>query len=182
MYRSITSAIFFLLLFESLVVCAQEKEDPFRYEKNNFKLRIIAQNPEQMAGFYEGRGFSKPALEEIKKACFITVLMTNNSNTMIWLDINRWRLYANDKPIERYKRTYWKTKFNERNIPLAHQATFGWTLLPETRDLYPNEPVGGNVTMVKTQASFTMEMRFQTGANKDGKEIVVKFDEVQCKQ
>jgi hypothetical protein len=27
-----------------------------------------------------------------------------------------------------------------------------------------------------------MEMRFQTGANKDGKEIVVKFDEVQCKQ
>jgi len=182
MKHSIVSVGFLLMLFESMVLYAEQKEDPFRYEDKDFKLRIITQASEQMSGFYEGRGFSKQAIEEIRKACFITVLMTNNSNKMIWLDINRWRIYANDKPIERYKRAYWKAKFKERNIPLAHQSTFGWTLLPETRDLYPNEPVGGNVTMVKTKASFSMEMRFQTGANKDGKEIVVKFDDVQCKQ
>ena len=182
MRRLIVNAGCVLLLLVSFVTFAEEKDDPFRYETNNFKLRIIAQGPEQMSGFYEGRGFSKQAIDEIKKACFITVLMTNNSDKMIWLDISRWRFYAKDKPIERYKRAYWKSKFNERNIPLAHQSTFGWTLLPEARDLYPNEPVGGNVTFVKTKASFTMEMRFQTGINKEGKEIVVKFDEVTCKQ
>jgi len=181
MQRAITAAGYLLLLAVPLVTLAEEEKDPFKYEDGDFKLRIIAQGSEQMAGFYEGRGFSKQAIDEIKKACFITVLMTNFGTKRIWLDISRWRFYAKDKPVERYQRVYWKTQFSARNIPLAHQSTFGWTLLPEVRDLHPQEPVGGNITMVKTKASFTIEMHFQTGPNKKGKETVVKFDNVQCK-
>jgi len=182
MQRSIFAAGCFLLLAGPQLALAEEEKDPFRYEDVDFKVRIIAQGSEQMAGFYEGRGFSKAAIEEIKKACFITVLMTNTGDKRIWLDISQWRFYAKDKPVERYKRAYWKAKFEQRNIPLAHQSTFGWTLLPEVRDLHPHEPVGGNITMVKTKASFTLEMRFQTGPNKQGKETVVKFNKVQCQQ
>ncbi len=181
MRRLFITPVCFFLLLGSIPAFSEEKKDPFQYENNGFKVRVIAHSPEQMAAFYEGREFSRQAIDEVKKACFITVLMTNNSDKIIWLDVSRWRFSTNNKPVERYTRAYWKAKFNERHIPLAHQSTFGWTLLPELRDLQPNEPVGGNITMVKTKTSFTIEMHFQTGAGKKGKEIAVKFDGVQCK-
>ena len=63
---------------------------------------------------------------------------------------------------------------------MANRATFGWTQLPEVRDLRPSEPVGGNVALLPPPGRFRLEARFATGVHKQGKEIVVILDDLSC--
>ena len=171
-----------VILFCSIAwqVSAAQKDVPFKYETDSFQVRLVPQKSEQIAAFYEGRGFSKQTIKLINTACFITVLIRNKGPKVIWLELNNWQFSSEKGTITRNHRSHWKKLMDENQVPLAHQATFGWTQLPETRDLQPNEPVGGNITFVKTQAPMNITARFKTGANKDGKEIVVSFKDVQC--
>ena len=133
-----------------------------------------------MAAFYEGRGFPKQAIDTTSKHCFITVGMRNISNTKIWLDVGRWRIYNKHGEINRTNREQWKQKWTQLEVPLASQATFTWTLLPESRDLHPDEPVGGNITLQPTDFPFTVEATFPTCEDQQGKPLKIKIENVRC--
>ena len=164
------------------LVSGDDKQKERVVETEALNFRLIPRTPAQMAAFYEGRGFPGAALEEVKKTCFMTTIIRNKSDTVIWLEPKRWRFMTDKGELERLDRAYWRSKWRRLNIPQAKRSTFGWTLLPETRDLRPDEPVGGNIVLPLTDRPFSLEARFATGSDKRGKELIVQFDTLRCPQ
>ena len=178
---------FALLIISGLIFSIQnqacyatEKKNRYKIENKFVKFGLYPRTPEQMAAFYEGRGFPKVAIDATTKHCFITVGMRNISKTKIWLDQSRWRIYNKQGAVNRTSREQWKQKWTQLEVPLASQATFNWTLLPESRDLHPDEPVGGNITLEPMDTPFTIEAIFPTGEDKLGKPLKIKIDNVRC--
>lgn len=159
---------------------AAEKKNRYKFENKLIKFGLYPRTPEQMAAFYEGRGFPKQAIDATIQHCFITVGMRNISKTKIWLDLSRWRIYSNQGEVKRTSRTQWKQKWKQLEVPLSSQATFTWTLLPESRDLHPDEPVGGNITLQPMEIPFTVEAHFTTGEDQKGKPLMIKIENVRC--
>ena len=162
------------------LVSGDDKQKERVVETEALHFRLIQRTPAQMAAFYEGRGFPGAALEEIKKTCFVTAIIRNTSDSVIWLEPKRWRFLTDKGELKRLDRAYWRSKWQRLDIPQAKRSTFGWTLLPETRDLRPDEPVGGNIVLPPTDQPFSLEARFATGSDKRGKEIIVRFDKLRC--
>lgn len=162
------------------MIYAAKEENRYKVQNQFVKFGLFPRTPEQMAAFYEGRGFPKQAIEATRQYCFITVGMRNISKTMLWLDLGRWRIYNKQGVIARTSRDQWKQKWEQLKVPLANQATFNWTLLPETRDLHPDEPAGGNITLQPTSEPFTIEAVFATGNDRKGKPLVIKMENVRC--
>ncbi len=161
---------------------AAEPEETSKIQNEWFSLQVLSRAPEQMSAFYEGRGFDARARQEIRNRCFVTVLMRNTGTQVVWLDLSQWRFHTEFDPIPRITRAAWRATWQEIKLPLAHQATFGWTLLPEQRNLLPNESVGGNITLPEVEQPFTVEAIFALGQNRDAGQVTVKFENVQCKK
>ncbi len=151
-----------------------------RYEDDTLSVRIVMRTPDQLTAFYLGRGFNRAAIAHILETCFITPIVHNKTLDVLWLRLDDWRFTRGDIPIARLKRDYWSARWAESGLPLAHQATFGWTLLPEERDLRPDEGAGGSVVIPFQDRPFTLTMRFHTGADKQGPVKTVVFEDLQC--
>jgi hypothetical protein len=113
-------------------------------ENGQLLVALIPHTPEQMAAFYEARGFPKAAIARISDTCFMTVHIENKSQGVIWLETGDWSFTSNRQPLQRLGTDYWNRQWDAIDLPLANRATFGWTQLPAVRDLQPGEPVGGN--------------------------------------
>ncbi|MDH5217182.1 MAG: hypothetical protein OEX19_05785 [Gammaproteobacteria bacterium] len=168
------------LLLSSGVVAADKKKDKNRYEDDDIGFRVVPRSPDNIIAFYQGRGFLQTAIDEIKKTCYVTFLMRNLSDSIIWLDLDNWRYISDDPNFKRLKRPYWKEKWQVLNLPMSFQSTFGWSLLPDVRDLHPDEGVGGSTTFTFTDKPFVVEARFKLGRNKDEGEKVIRFEQVRC--
>lgn len=148
-------------------------------EPMTFSISVRTQ--EQIAAFYSARGFSPPAIEALTRVCFLTVGMMNRSDDVIWLEPSRWRLETeNGQPMRRIPREEWEQTWQALGLPLAQRATFGWTQLPEVRDLQPGEPVAGNITVEPPARAFRLVASFRTGANGEGAPIELTVDGLSC--
>lgn len=165
-----------LLLWTAAGLAAQQASRP----AGPLQLKLSPRTPDQVAAFYEARGFPAPALVHIRAACFITVGLRNNTDKVVWLELARWRVTSANGSVQRLAREDWERAWTQADVEPAQRATFGWTLLPEARDLQPDEPVGGNLTLVRTSEPLTFEAVFKTGPNKRGGEIQLRYENVQC--
>ncbi len=172
-------------VFLALLVCTRAAaiDEPYPgpfIENDQILIVLIPHAPEQMAAFYEARGFPRDAIDLIRQTCFVTVHIENKSRSTIWLEQKNWRTSSNSKPLPRLGRDYWDRQWNEINLRLASRSTFGWTQLPLVRDLQPDEPVGGNIIFPGTTESFDLEARFYIGQDKRGGMLVTRFENIQC--
>ena len=151
-----------------------------QYNDEKIKLTLLSRSPEQIAAFYEGRGFSKKMINKLKQQCFITVGLHNKSSQILWLDLSNWYFTNHNGEIRRLNRKYWKSVWKTMNIPLAHQSTFRWTLLPEVLDFRTNEFEGGNIILPASNQPFTLRAQFATKADKSGKAINIQLNNIQC--
>ncbi|MCG6899258.1 MAG: hypothetical protein LJE75_04575 [Gammaproteobacteria bacterium] len=167
---------------QTVVPCyAIEKPYPGPYFENAQLLMIlIPHTPEQMAAFYEARGFPKNAIELITETCFITVHIENKGRQVTWLDTANWRLISNNRALAILGTDYWNRKWEEIDLPQANRSTFYWTQLPAVVDLQPDEPVGGNIVLPGTVRDFHLEANFMTGRDQRGEKIQVNFERVAC--
>jgi hypothetical protein len=160
---------------------ALEKPYPGPFVENeDFLFVLMPHTPEQMAAFYEARGFPPEALEKIKATCFVTVHIENRSQRVIWMEPETWKFSSNGQPLLRLGSNYWDTQWDAVGLPQANRSTFGWTQLPAVRDLQPDEPVGGNIVFPGTTATFNLEAFFRTGQDRRGKVLEVRFENVAC--
>lgn len=169
----LTSSIFSHNLFAAA-------KQPVKYEDEDLMVRLIFRTPEQLEAFYIGRGFSKKAIRKIQETCFVTAIIKNKSIDVLWLDLNDWSFSNKYQQILHITRDYWKKQWQEVNMPLNHQSTFGWTLLPDVRDLRHDESVGGNVAIPRQSGPFDLMMRFKTGSKKNGQEKKIIFRDLKC--
>lgn len=170
----------------SLLVSACALADPPakptpNYLHDGVSLRISSGRPESIAAFYEARGFPLPAIRALRETCFLNVVIRNQRTDIVWLELDRWRFSDEaGRAVERLARAHWDAQWERLALPAANRATFGWTQLPEVRDLRPDEPVGGNVLVAAPTGRFRLEARFATGENKSGPEIVVRVADLIC--
>jgi hypothetical protein len=149
-------------------------------ENSEFLFVLMPRTPEQMAAFYEARGFPPAAISRIRATCFVTVHIENRSQRTMWMEPDTWKFSSKGSPLERLDSDYWKTQWDEAGLQQAHRSTFGWTQLPEARDLQPDESVGGNIVFPGTTGQFDLEAVFQTGQDRRGELISVRFENVAC--
>lgn len=149
-------------------------------ENDEFLVVLKPRTPEQMAAFYEARGFPQRAIERIRQTCFVTVHIKNKGDRVLWLEQKNWQYTSNNSKLQRLDKHYWDSVWEEIGLPQANRSTFGWTQLPDVRDLQPDEPVGGNVVLPGTTESFTIDAHFLTGKNKRKGMRVIRFENVQC--
>lgn len=153
----------FCLLCLPLTVFAQERYP----EHDGLAFGASTRTPEQTTAFYAARGFPEAMVRAIAATCFVTVGMQNRRDEVVWLELDQWRFIdAAGKPVPRIERPAWNQKWEAMGVPHSARATFGWTQLPESRDLQPGEPVGGNVAVVAPKGVFSLQARFRTASGK----------------
>ena len=163
-----------------VVIANMQVVQPVMVQTPELEIELTPRTPNQMGSFYEARGFPKSMLNILRKQCYITVGITNNSNRKIWLDLSNWQFSSAGKTIKREHRNYWKQRWVDMNIPLNKQSTFRWTLIPETLDYLPGEHEGGNIVLPFTKDPITLKAIFHTGENKQGKKITITTDKLFC--
>ncbi len=141
---------------------------------------MVVRTPEQMAAFYEGREFPANAVRAVQQACFITFIVTNKQEKQsLLMEPASWRFLDQEgKIVKRLGRPYWDSLWQRLDMPPANRATFRWTQLPEQRDLFPGESVGGNVSIVPVKGPLKLTAYFRVGEGRD--RISVSIEGLQC--
>jgi hypothetical protein len=170
-----------LAIFLSItLICGSNAATPPQYDSPELAVGLMPRTPLQIAAFYEARGFNKSMIEKLKQQCFITVWIHNKSSQVIWLDLAQWRFSNTNGVVKRSDRHYWKSVWNQMQIPLAHQSTFRWTLLPEILDFQPDEREGGNIVLPRDDKTIDIQATFPTAVDKSGMPITIRFNKIQC--
>ena len=144
---------------------------------------IEVRTAEQLNAFYSARGLPAAAVAEIIKTCFFTVGIRNTRTDTAWLDLSKWQLRdAKGRALTRIARRQWETQLRTLDVPAAARSTFGWTQLPETRDLQPDEPVGGNIAFLPAAGPLTLEAVFPLGAASSARAVTLRVANLRCAQ
>lgn len=169
------------LLLLLLAPCAIHAEDrELRHDSPRLTVQLGPRTPEQIAAFYEARGFQADMIEVLRQQCYLTVFIHNKSEDILWLDLQQWEFSNADGPVTRLDRHHWRERWQAMDIPLAHQSTFRWTLLPEQLDFLPGEREGGNIILPRLDQPMRIRARFEAGADRSGAPVLVEFDRVEC--
>lgn len=150
------------------------------FEHPDLTVRLTPRSPDQMAAFYEARGFPQAMLALTRAACFITVLIRNTSDHIVWLDLDRWHFDAGGEPVERLDRAWWQNRWETLPAPPSNRSTFRWTLLPERLDYRPGEREGGNITLPRSDRPLRVEAHFATGSDGGGETISMVVQDLRC--
>lgn len=157
-----------------------DKISPPGFENDLIRLRLMPRSPEQMAGFFEARGFPIAMANNLSNYCFFTVVIKNKSNDVLWLDLSEWKFLSGQQRLHRFPRSHWLTLWKKMDVPQASQATFRWTLLPEELDFRPDEGEGGNIILEKTDKPFLLQARFAQGKNKNAGMVTATINHLRC--
>lgn len=130
--------------------------------RDGVKLSVGARTPEQIEAFYSARGFTRAGLKALREVCFFTVGIHNDSADVVWLELQNFTISDEaGKRVARITRPQWKKRLTQLKVPLASQSAFGWTQLPEQRDLQPDEPVGGNFAIPRHSGPLSLTITFR---------------------
>lgn len=165
-----------LCLFLLLPVAASAADA--RITRAGMTMSIGLRNAEGVTAFYAARGFPQDMLAVIGRTCFVGVGLHNERRDTLWLELAEWRFTdAAGREVKRITRPEWDARWEAMQAPHAARATFDWTQLPESRDLQPGEPVGGNVAVLPPAGEFRLDARFRTGS---GEWIEVTVPGLRC--
>ena len=182
-HRALAGLFTQILVFVALPGClpaVPADDKPREHEDDTVYMRLVLRTPTQLSAFYQGREFNHAAIDRILETCFVTAIIRNKAFDVLWLELDRWQFTAGGQSIPRIKRDYWAEKWRETKLPQAHQSTFGWTLMPEARDLRLDESVGGSVVIPWQSRPFTLTVNFPTDADKQGPRKTIVFEDIEC--
>ena len=162
-----------------LSTAAADGNRPF-FENDRLKLLAIPRTPNQMAGFYEARGFPQKMIDVLTDYCFMTVIVHNKTKNEIWLNMDNWKFISRSGEVKRIHRQQWHSRWKEMKIPMAFQSTFRWTLLPETLELFPDEQEGGNVVLVQNDNTISLQADFAVGKDASEGNIAALINNLRC--
>lgn len=176
-----------MLISHSLILQANDvftltKTAKGRYvlEHQDFRLRITPRTQQQIAAFYEGRGFPKTATNELQNVCFFGIGLHNKSKDIIWLDLSNWQFTSHGQPVRRLDKHYWRKRWQELGLARPLQSTFRWTQMPEALNYLPDEREGGNIILPRDRAPFSVTATLITKQDRSGKHYQIKIDNLEC--
>lgn len=144
-------------------------------------LKATVRSPVQISAFYEARGFPAQATTLLARHCFITVIVRNRSDRVVWLEPGRWAIRGGEgNTVTPLSPGYWERQWDKIGLSAAKRSTFRWSQLPQSRDLQPHEPVGGNLSIPRIPGDFTLDTAFATGSGGSGPVIRARFPGLRC--
>ena len=162
----------------AVLVCAAADASLTR---EGISISISARTPIQTRAFYSARGLPVAAVDEIARSCFLTVGVRNQRQETVWLDLTQWQFEdAAGKVLKRLQQEDWRRRWTALQLPLAAQATFGWTQMPELRDLQADESVGGNIPLVLSTTAFSLRARFALGERASARVVELVLPNLRC--
>jgi hypothetical protein len=132
------------------------------------EIEFVGRTQDQMASFYEARGFPDEMLKVIEQHCLFTTRITNVSDDVVWLEMENWEFTVDGKVIAVKSRKEWREFWTAMGIPKNHQTTFHWTQIPDSLDYLPGEEEGGNISFPRTNRPISVKASFSTGKDKKG--------------
>ena len=154
-----------------------------RFEDDTLVMLVQTRTPDQLTAFYTGRGFNADAIAAITQRCFVFGFLENKTYEALWLVLDDWQFRTADgKPIERIHRSDWQPVWQQTGLKQAHQSTFGWTQLPESRDLRPHEHAGGHAVIPWQDRPFTLTVTLHTGLDRRGTPRILTFSNLRCEK
>lgn len=151
-----------------------------RFQHKLFRMRILPRSPNQIAAFYEARGFPQFAIDELRQVCFITTGVGNKSEKQLFHDLSQWEFSDKNGPAKRMLRQDWKERWQQLGLEKRFQSTFRWTLMPEKLDFYPQEGEGGNLIFPRTGNPITIKARLRLGKGSQARIYEVTFKDIRC--
>ncbi len=97
--QCLAAAVLALLLCTRASAIDEPYPGPF-IENDQLLIVLMPHTPEQMAAFYEARGFPRDAINLIRQTCFVTVHIENKSRSTLWLEQKNLLTSSNGKPLE----------------------------------------------------------------------------------
>lgn len=153
-----------------------------RAQVDGLEFSVEPRTREQLVAFYSARGLPANAVDEIARQCFVTVGLRNTRKDVVWLIPARWRFVDDEsgRALTRITRPQWQQAWQRLQVPASARNTFGWTQLPERRDLQPDEPVGGNVALKPPRGPFTLIAEFPIGRADAKRSIRIRVPNLRC--
>ena len=183
-YANSTRRIILLLVAMSITFpcnsIAAPAKKPLVFENKFVRVRLLPRTPDQVAAFYEARGFPKQAIALIKSRCFITVGIRNKSKEILLHDLGTWSYKTKTASLPRIRRQDWFRQWDTMGIERPLQSTFRWTLLPESLDFRPEEGEGGNLTLVGTDEEFSISGSFTISSKTNSPVFNFTINNVHC--
>jgi len=109
----------------------------WEYRSDYMTLRFVQRLPDQTRAYFAGRGFKQAEIDLIASKCVFQTVYKNitkgENQRVIQHNIRDWRYHANGKTLMMRPREDWKTEWQKRNVPVAQQVAFEWSLLPTTQ-------------------------------------------------
>jgi hypothetical protein len=172
-----------IALFSPPLAAQPDMPGAQRFEDDSLVMLVQTRTPEQLAAFYTGRGFNAEAIAAITQRCFVFGFIENKTYDAMWLVLDDWQFTdAGGQPIQRMRRSDWQPVWQQTGLKQAHQSTFGWTQLPESRDLRPHEHAGGHAVIPWQDGPFTLTVTLRSGADKSGTPRVLTFSNLRCEE
>jgi hypothetical protein len=166
--------IFLFLLFGPAAGLAED----LTRDLAGLSVTMAPRSAEGTTAFYEARGFSPEALAIIRDTCFVGVRVVNHTSAVIWLEPGRWEFRDARGPLMRLTVADWGRRWAGVQLPAAKQATFRWTQLPDSRDLQPDEPAAGNITLPQPHGPVSATLKFRSEPTGPDRSVV--FDGIVC--
>ena len=162
----------------ALVWATAASADEATRDLSGLTVDVVIRTSEGVAAFYEARGFPPEALAVVRDACFIGVIAVNRTREVIWIEPGRWEFRDARGALPRLTPEDWNRRWDRVALEPAKRATFRWTQLPDARDLQPDEPVGGNVTLPAPRGPVTVTMKFRSETT--GQDRTTEFGGILC--
>lgn len=180
--QSLTPRRWLLLLLFSCLSLYSLVGQAVQLTTADYRLSASTRTLEQIAAFYEARGFPKPAIEVLKQQCYLTVYFHNKSKNIIWVDLGNWRFTTADGPLPRRDRQYWKQQWSKMDLAMRFQSTFRWTLMPERLDFRPDEREGGNLTLPYSKQPIRLNAVLTIINNGEETRKPIQLDGILCRR
>ncbi len=131
-----------LLLWAST---AWAQGDRWGFRQGGFSLQLIQRTPDQTRAFFQARGFSLAASDQIAEACVLQAILRNEGERELTVDLRRWRVLQDgrEKPIP--VASSWRPRWEKLRESPAAQIAFRWALFPTQQRFFPGDQAWGMI-------------------------------------
>ncbi len=139
--------------------------ETWEHRDQGIRIKLTQIPPDQLNGFYQGRGFDPKSAQIIADACvFQTELHNEHSTANIELNLADWRILLPSGEQGLKLKRHWQKQWSARGISSDARLAFQWALFPTTQNFKPGDwNMGMTVYGLPAATQFDLRVIWQSG-------------------
>ena len=120
-------------------------QDRWVFQQGAFSLQLIQRTPDQTRAFFQARGFSPTASDQIAEACVLQAILRNEGEVPLRVDLRPWRVLQDGQEQPIPVAQSWRSRWEALQVALAAQIAFRWALFPTQQRFFPGDQAWGMI-------------------------------------